>query len=102
MQRPNIQFSQIAIEQFCQKWNVRELSIFGSVLREDFLPTSDIDVLVVFAPGVEMTLEIDMAMRDELSALFGGRDIDLVQKRLVQNPFFRHSILTTRQVLYAA
>jgi len=98
----NIQFSNTAIEQFCRKWNLRELSVFGSVLREDFQSTSDIDVLVVFAPGVEMTLETDMAMRAELSTLFGGREIDLVQKRLVQNPFFRHRILTTRRVLYAA
>jgi len=98
----NIEVPHAAIEQFCQKWNVRELSIFGSVLREDFLPTSDVDVLVVFAPEIAMTLETDMAMRDELSKLFGGREIDLVQKRLVQNPFFRHRILTTRRVLYAA
>jgi uncharacterized protein len=102
MNLKNIQLSDTAIEQFCRKWNLRELSVFGSVLREDFRPVSDIDVLVVFAPGITMTLETDMAMRHELSELFGGREIDLVQKRLVQNPFFRHRILTTRRVLYAA
>jgi predicted nucleotidyltransferase len=102
MQLRNIQLSDAVIEQFCRKWNLRELSVFCSVLREDFQPTSDIDVLVVLASGIGMTLETDMAMRGELSKLFGGREIDLVQKRLVQNPFFRHRILTTRRVLYAA
>ena len=102
MKLQNIELAETEIEQFCRKWNLRELSVFGSVLREDFGPDSDIDVLVVLAPGMEMTLEADMAMRNELSEFFGGRDIDLVQKRLVQNPFFRHRILTTRRVLYAA
>ena len=49
-----------------------------------------------------MTLEKYLDMRDELSAMFGGREVDLVQKRLLKNPFRRHEILTTREVLYAA
>ncbi|MBC8106017.1 MAG: nucleotidyltransferase domain-containing protein [Anaerolineae bacterium] len=90
------------IEAFCRKYRVAELSLFGSALRDDFGPASDVDVLIALAPGETMSLEKYLDMRDELSALFGGREIDLVQKRLLKNPFRRHEILTTRQVLYAA
>ena len=90
------------VEQFCRRHGVQELALFGSVLRDDFSPDSDIDVLVTLQPGQTMTLEKYLDMRDELSAMFGGREVDLVQKRLLKNPFRRHEILTTREVLYAA
>ena len=90
------------IKAFCHKWGIAELSLFGSSLRNDFRPDSDVDVLISFTPGHVMTLESYMDMRDELSAMFGGRDIDLVQKRLVTNPFRRHEILRTREIVYAA
>jgi hypothetical protein len=91
-----------AIRAFCEKWKLDELSLFGSVLRDDFRPESDVDVLIHFAPGGEMTFESFFEMRDELSAIFEGRSIDLVQRQLVKNPFRRYDILTTRQVVYAA
>lgn len=90
------------IRVFCQKWKIAEFALFGSVLRDDFSPSSDIDVLVSFAPGGAMTFEGFLEMRQELSDLFGGRPVDLVEKRLVRNPFRRHEILTTRRVVYAA
>ena len=90
------------VEQFCRRHGVQELALFGSVLRDDFSPESDVDVLVTLQPGQTMTLEKFLDMRDELSAMFGGRAVDLVQKRLLKNPFRRHEILTTREVLYAA
>ena len=90
------------IEAFCRKYGVRELALFGSVLREDFGPRSDVDVLIDRDPAQPMTIETYLDMRDELSAMFGGREIDLTQKRLLRNPFRRHRILTTRRVLYAA
>ena len=90
------------IKAFCQKHGVVEFSLFGSILRDDFQPGSDVDVLVAFPPDHDMTVEKYLAMREELSAIFGGRDIDLVQRRLVRNPFRRHDILTRRRVLYAA
>lgn len=90
------------IEAFCRKHGIAEFSLFGSVLRDDFGPDSDVDVLIALKPGQTMTLERYLDMRDELSAMFGGREIDLVQKRLLKNPYRRHEILTTRQVLYAA
>jgi predicted nucleotidyltransferase len=91
-----------AIAAFCQRWNVAELSLFGSALRDDFGPDSDVDVLIHFGPGGTMTLESMMGMRDELSAIFGGREVDLVERRLVTNPFRRFEILTHREILYAA
>lgn len=90
------------IEEFCRKYGVQEFSLFGSVLRDDFGPGSDIDVLIALKHGQTMTIEKYLDMRDELSTMFGGREVDLVQKRLLKNPFRRHEILTTREVLYAA
>ncbi len=98
----NLETSADAVRLFCQKWNIAEFSLFGSVLRDDFGPDSDIDVLIHFAPGGEITLENMLEMKEELSGLFGGRKIDLVERPLVKNPFRRHDILTDRQVLYAA
>jgi len=89
------------IADFCRKWNVAELSLFGSILRDDFRPDSDVDVLVAFPPGFSPSLEDWLAMEDELQAMF-GREIDLVERRCVTNPFRRYEILTTRRILYAA
>src|ERR1700722_853960 len=97
----NIVVPPAAIEFFCRKWKLSEFALFGSVLREDFGSASDVDVLISFQTGSAMTLESFIEMRDELRTLF-GREVDIVEKRLVRNPFRRHSILTSRQVLYAA
>lgn len=89
------------IEAFCRKWKIRELSLFGSVLRDDFRPDSDVDVLVSFEPEAPWDLFHLVEMRDELIALF-GRDVDLVEKEGLRNPFRRRTILDTREVIYAA
>lgn len=78
-----------------------ELSLFGSVLREDFGPDSDVDVLVTFVPNAPWSLFDWVDMVDELKAIF-GRDVDLVEKEGLRNPFRRHAILTTREIIYAA
>jgi uncharacterized protein len=92
------------IASFCRRWKITELSAFGSVLREDFGPESDIDLLVTFAPDTHWTL-FDMArMRDELARLF-GRKVDLVTRRGVEtsrNPIRREAILSSAEVIYAA
>lgn len=90
------------ISDFCRKWGVVEFSIFGSILRDDFRADSDVDVLVAYDRGRKPNLEEWIAMRDELQAMFGGHEIDLVERRAVVNPFRRYEILTTRRVLYAA
>lgn len=90
------------LEALCQRWGITELALFGSALRDDFTPDSDVDLLVEFAPGAGYTFETLPDLLDELSALFGRRRIDLVEKPLIANPFRRHAILTSRQILYAA
>jgi predicted nucleotidyltransferase len=89
------------IEDFCRKWKIKEFALFGSVLREDFRPDSDIDVLVTFEQGGGITFDNRVEMLDELAAIF-GRDVDLVEKNAIRNPFRRYEIMTTKEVLYAA
>ena len=89
------------LEAFCLRWQVRELAVFGSALREDFGPESDVDVLVSFRPEARCSLMDWEDMRDELRAIF-GRDVDLVEKEGLRNPFRRHAILSSAETLYAA
>jgi predicted nucleotidyltransferase len=89
------------ISEFCRKWKIKELALFGSVLRDDFGPDSDVDVLVTFEPDVPWSLYEWVDMIEELKAIF-GREVDLVEKTGLRNPFRRHEILTTKQVIYAA
>lgn len=89
------------VAEFCRRWKVAELALFGSVLREDFAPESDVDVLVSFEPDARRTLFDLVDMQDELKGVF-GRDVDLVLKEGLRNPFRRHEILKTRQVMYVA
>ncbi len=90
-----------AIESFCRKWQIREMSLFGSVLRDDFTPESDVDVLVKFEPEAHWSLWDFIDLRDELSRLF-QREVDVVSERGLRNPFRRREILGSRQVVYAA
>lgn len=90
-----IEIPQEKIAAFCRKWKVRELSLFGSVLREDFRPESDVDVLVSFAQDAPWSLFDIVNMRDELAEIF-GRKVDLVEREAVEqgsNPFRKRHIL---------
>ena len=98
---PQIRIDRERIAEFCRKWKITEFALFGSVLREDFRPDSDVDVLVAFASGAGITFDNRVEMLDELSAIF-GRPVDLVEKNAIRNPFRRHAILTTKEVVYAA
>lgn len=89
------------IEDFCRRWKIAELSLFGSVLRDDFGPDCDIDVLISFEPDILWSLYDWMDMIEELQEIL-GREVDLVEKSGLRNPFRRHAILSTRQVIYAA
>lgn len=97
----NIEVPRERIEEFCRRWHVTELALFGSVLRDDFRPDSDVDVLVTFDAGFRPSLDDWLDMEDELAASL-GRKVDLVEKSRVENPFIRHHILHHHQVLYAA
>ncbi len=98
---PRISIDRERIAEFCRRWKIAELSLFGSVLRDDFRSDSDVDVLVVFSRDARRSLDDFEEMEDELEALF-GRKVDIVQKNLLRNPFRRHHILANRQILYAA
>jgi len=89
------------IKNFCRQRRITELALFGSVLREDFRPDSDIDVLVTFAPDARYSL-FDLAyIREELATIL-KREVDLVEKAALRNPFRRQHILKNSKVIYAA
>jgi len=89
------------IAEFCRKWQVKELAIFGSALGDDFRPDSDVDVLVVFQDEAMWTLFDHMRAEEELEQIL-GRKVDLVEKSAIRNPFRRHHILKNHEVIYAA
>lgn len=89
------------IAEFCRRWKVKELALFGSVLRDDFEPESDVDVLVTFAPGEQWDLLDVVEMQRDLAAII-GRQVDLVLKESLVNPFRRHHILKTKKVIHVA
>ena len=92
------------IEQFCRRWQISELSLFGSVLREDFRLDSDIDVLVRFAPDTRWSLFDMVRMQKELEAIL-GREVDLVERNAVEqskNYIRRKRILRDRVPIYVA
>ena len=89
------------IADFCRRWKIKELALFGSVLREDFTPESDVDVLVTFEPGEEWTLLDVVRMQNGLSGII-GRNVDLVLRENLVNPFRRHHILKTKMKIDVA
>ena|SRR5438067_2418771 len=76
----HVQVDPSQIADFCRRHHIRTLSLFDSVLRDDFKPESDVDVLLEFAPEARLGFEI-FAMEEELSRLLGGRKVDLVQEQ---------------------
>jgi len=87
-----------AIADFCRRRHIRKLSLFGSVLRDDFRPDSDIDVLVEFQPGYIVGFEI-IDMEDELSRLFGGHKVDIVAKKYLNRRLRGRILAQLRQLL---
>jgi predicted nucleotidyltransferase len=89
------------IAEFCKRWSINEFALFGSVLRADFRPDSDIDVLVSIDPKAHIGLLEIVQMQIELEKMF-KRPVDLVEKEGLRNPYRRREILRTAQVVYAA
>jgi len=98
---PRVQLDYDALAEFCRKWRIRELSIFGSALRDDFGPESDLDFLVSFEEGDPWDLWELVEMRDELVSIV-GRNVDIVAKEALRNPYRRREILAHREVIHAA
>jgi uncharacterized protein len=93
------------IQTFCQKWQITEFALFGSVLRDDFRPDSDIDVLLTFAPEAQRGLTETLQMQDELQTLFDNRKVDLIVKAAIErseNWLRRKNILESAKVIYTS
>ena len=92
------------IAAFCRTWKVSEFSVFGSALRKDYRPDSDIDVLIAFQPDAEWSLPDHVQMQQELEVIL-GRNVDLVSRRGVErshNPIRRQAILDGAEPVYVA
>jgi uncharacterized protein len=104
MGRLKIDIPRDRLEVFCRKHNIRRLSVFGSALREDFRPESDVDILVTFKEGARHSLFDLVTMQDELEAIL-GRAVDLVEREAVEqseNYIRRRHILANEEPVYVA
>ena len=100
----NIKIPQNKITYCCQRWQIEELALFGSILREDFKPDSDIDLLVTFAENYQWTLFDFVDMQEQLEEIL-GRKVDLVSKHGIErsrNYIRRNNILNSAEVIYEA
>lgn len=88
------------LEAFCRKHAIREMALFGSVLRDDFSDESDIDFLVSFFPAAAHSLLDHVHMEHELAGLL-GRKVDMIEKEAVENPFVRQQIHSNLALIYA-
>ena len=104
VRQSRIKIPEDRIEGFCHRWQITELALFGSALRDDFRPDSDIDVLVRFAPDARYSLFDLSHMENELRELF-GREVDLVERAGIErNPNYirRKHILGGLETVYVA
>jgi uncharacterized protein len=99
MRQPPLELPRQQIGEFCRRHRIRKLALFGSILRPDFGPNSDIDMLVEFEPGCTPGLAF-FTMQEELSALL-GRKVDLNTSAGLSR-YFRDEVLNEAQTLYAA
>ena len=100
MQKKKFRIPRKKISEFCQLWGVAEFSLFGSALRDDFRPDSDVDVLVTFSKEAEISLFDLVQMKLDLEKIF-HRPVDVIEKDALENPFRKREILRTAQVIYA-
>jgi len=101
---PNLDITDDQLAAYCRKWRIVEFWLFGSILRDDFSPASDVDVMVRYEDDAPWTLFDMSEMKFELEKLM-GREVDLFTQRGVEgmrNPYRRHAILSSVEVLYAA
>jgi predicted nucleotidyltransferase len=96
---PQVPIDRERLAAFCRRHHIRKLAFFGSVLRDDFRPDSDVDVLVEFQPGCAVGFRI-VDLQEELGQLLGGRRVDLVSEKYL-NPRLRARVLADAEVQYA-
>lgn len=100
MKKKKIRIPRKKIAEFCRRWGVVEFSLFGSILRDDFRPDSDVDVLVTFSPEAQISLFDLVQMKIDLEKIF-HRPVDVIEKDALENPFRKREILRTAKVVYA-
>ena len=91
------------LTRFCRRWKIRELALFGSALRDEFGPDSDVDILVDFDEDADWSLLNHIQMQQELQTLL-GREVDLISKRALErsrNWLFRREVLNTAKVFFS-
>jgi predicted nucleotidyltransferase len=98
---PKIEIKEKEIEAVARKWRIRELSLFGSVLSEQFSENSDIDVLIQFDKEADYSLFDLVDLKEDLEKTL-GRTVDLVEKAGIKNPYRKEEIFNTAKVIYAA
>lgn len=98
---PAVSLPKEAIAAFCRKHGIQRLAVFGSALRPDFRPDSDLDLLVQFEPDKVPGLFGIARMERELSALLGGRKVDMRTPQDLSR-YFRQQVLEEAEVQYAA
>jgi predicted nucleotidyltransferase len=94
-----IQVPRDKIVEFCQRYSIQKLAFFGSVLRDDFSPASDVDVLVEFGPGAGVGFFKLYDLEQELSRILGGRKVDINTPRSLSK-YFRDKVLAEAEVQY--
>jgi predicted nucleotidyltransferase len=104
MKRGDVNIPADKIRAFCHKWKITEVSLWGSVLRDDFRPDSDVDVLVSFEPEARWSLLDLVHMQEELTSII-GREVDLVEREAVErseNYIRQRDILESAEPVYVA
>ena len=85
----------------CKRYHIKEMSVFGSSLREDFKENSDVDILVSFDKSSDITLFDIIELEKEFTKLL-GREVDIIEKESLKNPIRKEKILSSREIIYAA
>jgi hypothetical protein len=105
MTSARIEIPKEQIAEFCRRHHIRQLSLFGSVLRDDFREGSDVDVLVDFEPETRYGLFDLASMQSELKEILGGREVDLIEGSAIEksrNYIRRKAILSSAEIVYAS
>ncbi len=98
MKKININLNMKKISDFCRRWEISNLALFGSVLTDEFGPDSDIDVLVTFTSDAKRTLFDLVRMKGELEEIF-NRSVDIVSKRGIESS---RNVIRRKEILFSA
>jgi predicted nucleotidyltransferase len=100
----HLEVDERALASLCRKWKIAKLEAFGSVLRDDFRPESDVDLLVSYEDGSRKRFDDQLSAVEDFQKLF-GREVELVPRKRIEaseNYIRRHAILTTAKVVYGS